>query len=227
MLTLLFILIGLIAALLINMLADYLPSSTTPLRPQWASWRWSVRKRPLLVFGGTVVLFAFLPALIPEPLNLAVNSFHIAVLLLITVTDLEHRLIFNAVTYPATGLALLGSLLVTPAENNLRLALLGAAVGYVIFFVLYKIAQFIYGSGSGALGAGDVKLAMLLGAMLGFHRIFFALFLGILVGGLVSLLLLVTRRAGRASTMPYGQYLTTAGIIMLIWGVQYVQQYLN
>jgi leader peptidase (prepilin peptidase)/N-methyltransferase len=66
---------------------------------------------------------------------------------------------------------------------------------------------------------------MVLGAMLGFHRIIFALGLAILLGGGGSLLLLLSRRAGRHSYTPYGQYLAMAGIVMLVWGVQVVEWY--
>jgi len=131
------------------------------------------------------------------------------------------------VTYPATALALAGSLMVTRAENTLPLALVGAVAGYVFFYVLYRLAQLIYGPNSGALGGGDVKLAMAMGAMLGFHRIFFALFLGIVLGGVVTLLLLLSGRVNRHAHLPYGQYLALAGIIMLIWGTQVAEQYIN
>ena len=227
MLNLIFFVIGLLAAIIINTLADYLPSSHTPLRPQWHTWGWSVRKRPLLVFVGTAVTFAILPTFLTNWVDVAVNSFHIAVLILIIVTDLEHRLIFNKVIWPATAIALVTSLLVSPEENNLRLALLGAVVGFVIFYVLYWLAQFLYGAERIPLGYGDVKLAMLMGAMLGFHRIFFALMLGVLLGGVFSLLLLLTRRVNRDTALPYGQYLALGAIVMLIWGAQYVQQFLD
>ena len=227
MLNLIFFLIGLLAAVIINTLADTLPSSHTPLRPQWHTWGWSQRKRPLLVFIFTTLVLGSLPFFLENVVDTAVNSFHIAVLILIIVTDLEHKLIFDVVTIPAAIIALLTSFLVSPAENNIRLAVLGAITGYAIFFLLYWVAQLIYGPGRGALGAGDVKLAMLMGAMLGFHRIFFALMLGILLGGVFSLLLLLSRRVSRDTALPYGQYLALGAIIMLIWGAQYVQQFLN
>ena len=227
MLNVIFFVIGLLAAIIINTLADYLPSSHTPLKPQWSTWGWSTRKRPLLVFVATALIFASLPFFFNNVVDTAVNSFHIAVLILIIVTDLEHKLIFDAVTLPATAIALLTSLLVSPEENNIRLAVVGAIAGYAIFFLLYWVAQLVYGPGRGALGAGDVKLAMLMGAMLGFHRIFFALMLGILLGGIFSLLLLLSRRVNRETALPYGQYLALGAIIMLIWGAQYVQQFLD
>ncbi len=227
MLNLIFFVLGLLAAIIINTLADTLPSSHTPLRPQWHTWGWSRRKRPLLVFIGTAVTFAILPFFLTYWVDTAVNSFHIAVLILIIVTDLEHRLIYNKVVWPATAVALLASLLVSPQENNIRLALLGAVCGYVIFYALYWLAQFLYGADRIPLGFGDVKLAMLMGAMLGFHRIFFALILGIFLGGIFSLLLLLGRRVNRDTALPYGQYLAMGGIVMLIWGAQYVQQFLD
>ena len=66
-----------------------------------------------------------------------------------------------------------------------------------------------------------------MGAMLGFHRILFALILAILLGGLITFLLLVSRRVTREMALPYGQYLAIAAIVMLIWGAAYAQNYLN
>jgi leader peptidase (prepilin peptidase)/N-methyltransferase len=67
------------------------------------------------------------------------------------------------------------------------------------------------------LGFGDVKLAMLLGAMLGLQYVWPALALGMLLAGLAAVLLLVFGRAGWHSTMPYGAFLAGAGIIVLFW----------
>ena len=67
-----------------------------------------------------------------------------------------------------------------------------------------------------------------MGAMLGFHRIFFALTLAVLLGGVTSLIILLVNRKVNARTyLPYGQYLAVAAIVMLIWGVQIFQAYVN
>ena len=219
-------LIGILAGVIINALADYLPSSSTPLWPQWRTWRWSERKRPYLVLAGTAVLFFLLPLWLTVPANLIFNSLYIAILILIIVTDLEHRLIFNKVIYAGTALALVGSFFVTGDENNVKLAIVGGIVGLVIFYPLYWFANKLYGAGAVALGMGDVKLALMLGVMLGFHRIFFALFWGIILGGVITLILLLSRRVTRQTALPYGQYLALAGIGMLIWGADYVQRFL-
>lgn len=223
----LWLLVGLAAGVVINSLADYLPSSSTPLRPQWQTWGWGKRRRPSLVLVGTAVLFFLLPLWLTVPVDLAFNSLYIAILILIIVTDLEHKLIFNVVVYPATIIALIGSFFVSPDENSIGLAVLGALVGFLIFFALYFLANLMYGGDRIPLGMGDVKLAMLLGAMLGFHRIFFCLFWGIVLGGVITLILLLTRRVSRGAALPYGQYLALSGIIFLIWGADYVQQYIR
>ncbi|HNS51333.1 MAG TPA: A24 family peptidase [Anaerolineae bacterium] len=67
----------------------------------------------------------------------------------------------------------------------------------------------------GAMGAGDVKLAAVLGAALGFPDVVTALLWGVLAGGLAALALLVTRRAGRKDYMAYGPYLALGA--WLVW----------
>ncbi len=246
MLNILFAFIGLIVGVLINMLADALPERERPQRPfclqcghvhqgigflaltrrRCAQCGAATRKREWLVEVGTAVLFAILPALIPETRNLIVNSIHIAILILVIVIDLENKLILNKITFPAAALAVLGSFIVTPDQNNWKLSLAGAAVGFIVFYLFYQIGRWLFGEG--ALGYGDVKLSMAMGAMLGFHRIFFALMLAIVLGGAVSLLvILVNRKVNTRTYLPYGQYLAAAGIAMLIWGVQVFQWYVN
>ncbi len=243
MLNFVFALIGLFTAGAVNWLADELPKRKRPFPPTcprcdyhytWAGWRLGlaecpacglpIRKRVWIVLLTTTALFALLPSLIPEPINLAVNTLYITILLLVIVIDLEHKLILDIVTYPTTLLALLLSWVVVDGENSLPLAVLGAICGGFIFLFIYWLAEKMYGLG--AIGLGDVKLALAMGAMLGFHRIFFALILAIFLGGVISLLLLVTRLVSRNSYLPYGQYLAVAAVIMLIWGVDFVQWYI-
>jgi leader peptidase (prepilin peptidase)/N-methyltransferase len=84
--------------------------------------------------------------------------------------------------------------------TNWRMMLTGAAFGAVMFGLLGLL-------GRGALGAGDVKLAIAIGAVLGLPAAIWGLVLGILAGGLGAILLLVTRSATRKDKMAYGPYL--------------------
>jgi len=239
--------LGLVLGGVINALADDLPRRRNPQRPHcvqcgyqygFVGWLTTTRLialgRPCpscgqsnslrgpLVEIGTAAYFVFMLLMLDSLDNVWLYAFYSAILILVIVIDLEHRLILHIVTFPTTLSAILiGSFL--DSHNLWYLALLGAVVGYSIFFLLYLLGQRLFGPG--ALGFGDVTLSMTLGAMLGLHRLPFALILGIFLGGVASLLLLVTRRGGLGSRFAYGPYLAIAGLAMLIWGMQFVGMY--
>ena len=141
------------------------------------------------------------------------TGFYIAVLLWITVVDLRQRRILNSITLPVILLAL--SLGFLRGWEFLLSASIGAVIGFLFFFLLYWLGKRHYGPG--ALGMGDVKLAMLLGAMVGLQHVFTTLALGLLLVGLCGLILLVMGRADRRSQLPFGPFLASAGIILLVW----------
>jgi leader peptidase (prepilin peptidase)/N-methyltransferase len=241
----LFALLGLVAGVTINTLADDWPLRRPPRRPRclqcgqpyeglaWmAIGRYLARRgrcpecghfarRHLLVEVGLTLGLMPLPLLIGRWPDAAVYAFYLAVLVLIIVTDVEHRLILHKVTLPATLLAFLGSLVV--ADNSLPLALAGAGLGFLFFLSAFWLGQWLFGPG--ALGFGDVTLAMTMGAMLGLHRVVFALVLAIILGALAGLILLASGRKGRRSTFAYGPFLALAAMVMLIWGNQVVAWY--
>jgi leader peptidase (prepilin peptidase)/N-methyltransferase len=95
------------------------------------------------------------------------------------------------------------------------ISLAGAIVGFLFFYALYWIGGKLYGPG--ALGFGDVKLAMLLGAILGLQQILITLSLGMLLAGVTSIILLLAKTGNRRSALPYGAFLALAGITVLVW----------
>lgn len=240
MLNVLFAVIGLLTSGAINILADDLPARVRPRPPHcprcgyvYGPSGWlaigrviqggtcpecglPTRRRAITVEIGSLLLFATLPWLIMPAVDLIIYSVYIAVLILVIVIDLEHRLILHVVTFPTTAFALVGSFFLT--DNNLRLAIVGAVAGFIFFYLAYLLGKRLFGAG--ALGFGDVTLATMMGAMLGFQRIFFALVLGILLAGIFSLLALASRRASRRTYFPYGPFLAIGGITMIIWGDQ-------
>jgi leader peptidase (prepilin peptidase)/N-methyltransferase len=248
MLNVLFACAGFIAGIMINLLADELPARERPGRPRcircayaygpagWSAWgrrlllsgrcprcALPTRRRALLVEAVTTLTFALLPFLITPPVDLFFGAIYVAILILVIVVDVEHRLILHAVTFPSTALALVGSFFIS--HNSPRLALLGAAFGFVIFYGLYWLGRRLFGPG--ALGFGDVTLSMTLGAMLGFPYIVFALVMGILLGGVISVLLIASRRLSLRSHVAYGPFLALAGIIMVVWGEALLAWYIS
>ncbi len=246
-LNLIFAFAGLITGGVINVLADDLPARVQPTSPhctqcghRYDASRWLalgrllrggrcpqcrsvVGRRPIVVEIVTMVIFAVLPSLIGDPVDLLFAAAYIAILILIIVVDLEHRLILHVVTIPSTLLALAGSIFIS--GNSLVLALLGAGLGFVVFFCLYWLGQQLFGPG--ALGFGDVTLSMTLGAMVGFPYVVFALVMGIILGGLISFALIVSGRLSMRSYVAYGPFLAMAGIVTVVWGEKILAWYIR
>lgn len=244
---LIFALIGLLVGGLLNVLADELPARIRPKRPHcprcdytYGPGGWlaigrrlqggkcpncelPTRRRALLLEIGTALVFAALPSLIEPALDLVIYAIYAAVLILVIVIDIEHRLILHVVTFPTTVLALIASNFLT--DNNLLASALGAVGGFIFFYLAYVVGRRLFGAG--AFGFGDVTLAMTMGAMLGLHRVVFALVLGILLGGLWSLIGILTRRMHRFSYFAYGPFLAIGGLLMLVWGSAVLEWYIG
>lgn len=156
-------------------------------------------------------LFVFLWWKYGLSLQLGLVSLYTAILVLITVTDLEHRLIFHRVILPSILFGIAAAFF-TP-----NLHWLSALVGGVTAFILAYLAALL---ARGGLGGGDVTLSAFLGLIIGFPRILLSLTFGVFLGGFVAFLLLVTRRVGLKTFIPYGPFLTITGWLMLIWGTE-------
>ena len=74
-------------------------------------------------------------------------------------------------------------------------------------------------------GGGDVKLAAYIGLITGFPGVITALVLTILAGGIVTLLLLITRVVNLRSGIPYGPFLVIGGFTAMLWGQQILTQF--
>jgi leader peptidase (prepilin peptidase)/N-methyltransferase len=90
----------------------------------------------------------------------------------------------------------------------------GAAVGLLSFLAVRSVGKRLFGPG--AMGMGDVKLAMLLGAMVGLQWVAAVLLLGVLLAGTAATVLLMTRRADCSQHLAYGFYLSIAGLVILL-----------
>ncbi|MEA3411735.1 MAG: A24 family peptidase [Pseudomonadota bacterium] len=116
--------------------------------------------------------------------NLTMLIALIALLLTVTVTDLRAHHISNRITLGGAAFAIVVSL-VTNSTDGLVTSLLGLAVGFAAFIPLYAI---------GGMAAGDVKLMAMVGAFLGLKGALFATGLSIIAGGLLGLLILISRK---------------------------------
>ncbi len=156
--------------------------------------------------------FALLPMRFGgDPLALVLFGAWFVAMIIGLAADLDQRLLPDEVTLPVIPIALLYAIsgLNPLVGGDWVLALVAALV---IPAVLYLPS---IPFGAGAFGMGDVKFLAGMGLMVGGERAVGAVFVGLLVAGAVLLLLLVTRRIGRRSYVPFGPFL----IIGALWAV--------
>jgi leader peptidase (prepilin peptidase)/N-methyltransferase len=232
-------LLGIIVGAVVNQLGSDLPRRKTLVEPHcpycgrerpW--WQWigvvayavgrpacescgaPMRLRRPLIEIGLGLAYGYLWMALGPSAKLPLYGLYIAILALILVTDLEHRLILNKVTYPAIVLGFVGSFLVSGV--TWWSALIGGAIGLVFFYAAALVGRAAFGAG--ALGGGDVKLAAFVGIITGYPLVIEAIVLTILIGAAISLVLLVTGARGLRDHIPYGPFLVAGAMITLLWG---------
>ena len=145
-----------------------------------------------------------------------IASFYCAVLVVLSSIDIERRVVPNAIVLPAAALVLVAQTLVHPSVEWVA-----AGFGASLFLFLAALA---YPRG---MGMGDVKLALLLGFMVG-RNVPLALFAG-MVFALVPSAVLFARHgaAARKMAIPFAPFLALGGLLALFAGKQLVDAYLT
>jgi leader peptidase (prepilin peptidase)/N-methyltransferase len=169
-----------------------------------------------LVEAGTAALAVACVAAFGLTAEAALAIWFCAVLVTLSVIDVQHRIVPNRIVLPAAAVTLVAHTLIDPSVEWLL-----AAFGASFFLFLAALA---YPKG---LGMGDVKLALLLGAMLG-ASVSVGLFLGF-VAGLVPALVLFARHgsAARKMAVPLVPFLALGSVVALFFGERLLDGYLN
>lgn len=198
-------LVGLLAGLVVSPLADRV-ATNAPLHDPLLK---SVPRSPRLwlVALGTALLGGVSGLVFGYTLEALVAAVFCWVLVVITRTDFETRLIPDKVILPAAIVVLA---LRTIDDPSLEWILSALGAGLVLFVIVL-----IYPRG---LGMGDVKLSAFLGAALGVNVIV-AMFVGFFVAFLPAAVLFVRHgREARKESIPLGPFLALGGVIALFWG---------
>jgi leader peptidase (prepilin peptidase)/N-methyltransferase len=104
-------------------------------------------------------------------------------------------------------------------------AVIGAIAGYLVLWSVYWL--FKLATGKEGMGYGDFKLLAGLGAWLGWQMLPIVVLLSSVVGALVGIVMIASRKLGRGNPMPFGPYLAAAGLITLLYGKSISQAYLG
>jgi leader peptidase (prepilin peptidase)/N-methyltransferase len=151
-----------------------------------------------------------------DPAEALIAAFGCVVLVVVSVTDLERRIVPNRIVLPATAVALVAQ---TIRDPSVEWTLAALAAGGALF-----VAALVYPAG---MGMGDVKLAAFLGALLGWDVI--VAFFVAMVTSLVPALVILARhgRAGRKMGIPFAPFLALGGVVALFAGDALLDWYLD
>ncbi|MBI4212150.1 MAG: prepilin peptidase [Deltaproteobacteria bacterium] len=152
----------------------------------------------------------------------------IAPLIVLSFIDLKCYLLPDVITLPGIVAGLAVHTFFGPSidwKTNFFQGLLGAAVGGGILFLLAVDYEKI--KKQEGLGGGDIKLIAMLGAFFGWQAVLLILFASSLVGLVVGIAGLLFFKRSLQSAIPYGPFLSLAGILYFFWGKDFLNWYLG
>jgi len=198
-------LVGVLVGLLVGPLADRL-ATNAPLHEPLLR-RVPVSRALPFVTAGTALLGGACGLVFGFTLEAATAAIFCWVLVVITRTDLEHRLIPDKIVLPGAVLMIVMRTIDDPSVEWILCAL---GAGLALFVVV-----FIHPSG---IGMGDVKLALFLGAMLG-KLVGVGLMLGMLAAMVLAVVLMARHgAAARKMAIPFGPFLALGTVVTLFIG---------
>jgi leader peptidase (prepilin peptidase)/N-methyltransferase len=180
---------------------------------------WGISTYPITAGGSLGQIFAF-------SLTLTAFLYLAAISVTLAVIDLDTHTLPNRIVLPSyiVGIALLGSATVVGGGYE---QLLTAGLGLGVLWASYLIMALVY---PGGMGFGDVKLAGVLGLFLGWvgwGPLVVGAFGAFLLGGVYSMLLLLTGRAKRTSGIPFGPWMIAGAWVGIFFGNTITSGYLS
>jgi leader peptidase (prepilin peptidase)/N-methyltransferase len=134
-------------------------------------------------------------------------------LIVLFVTDLQHKILPNAITLPGIVVGFVCSVFLPPGWMS---SLIGLAVGGGF---LLAIAEAYYRiRGQEGLGMGDVKLLAMIGAFLGWKLVLLTLVFASFTGSLAGGVLIASGRGNMKYALPFGTFLAVGALFAATWG---------
>ena len=143
----------------------------------------------------------------------------VSALVVIFVYDLKHYEIPDKVLFPAIGITFLFQ--AVSSSYLIINYLLAVLIATGFFFAIFWFSKGAW------MGFGDVKLAVLMGLLLGYPNILSALFMAFFLGAIIGVILMIFKKKGLKSEIPFGPFLVLGTFLALLYGTQTIQWYLN
>ena len=144
-------------------------------------------------------------------------------LIIIAFIDLNEQIVPDVISFPGIVIGFIISFFV-PYISFVNSAL-GVLVGGGIILIIGMAGSIIFKKE--AMGGGDVKLAAMIGAFLGWRYITISLFLGFFLGALAGIFLIMSKIKSKEDTVPFGPFIVLGSFITLLWGEKIISWYIG
>ena len=144
-------------------------------------------------------------------------------LIIIAFIDLNEQIVPDVISLPGIAIGFIISFFV-PYILFINSAL-GVFVGGGIILIIGLAGSAIFKKE--AMGGGDVKLAAMIGAFLGWRYIIISLFLGFFLGALAGIILILSKIKSREDIVPFGPFIVLGSFITLLWGEKIISWYIG
>jgi leader peptidase (prepilin peptidase) / N-methyltransferase len=183
------------------------------------SWQYPlVELSTAILLGYFVLVEPVLGATYLTCLSLLYYLIATSFLIVIFVFDQKHGLILDIVSIPLIIIAIIFTFIL---QQDILTFFLAGLVGFAWFGWQYAISKGTW------IGGGDLRLGLAMGLLLGWPNIIIALFISYIVGAIVAVYLLATKKKTGKSQIPFGTFLSAATIITWLWGSVIWQWYLG
>ncbi len=144
-------------------------------------------------------------------------------LIALTFIDFDTQLLPDDITLPLLWLGILFNL--NGGFTDLKSAVIGAMLGYLILWGVYWLFKLV--TGKEGMGYGDFKLLAAIGAWFGWQLLPAVILLSSVAGALIGIGLILFKGKGRSTAIPFGPFLALGGIAALFFGQQLAGFYLG
>ena len=179
-----------------------------------------------LIELSTGILFALCAAKFEWSVETFVFAAFCWVLVVLTVIDLDTKLLPNRIVYPAFVVGWAGLVAAAIADGTTD-RLLDAAIGAGIFGGTFFLIALIAPRG---MGFGDVKLGFVLGTFLGYARLGLVpvgMFLAFLIGAVTGVVVMLATGGNRKMQIPFGPFLALGTVIAIFAGEPLLDWYVD
>jgi leader peptidase (prepilin peptidase) / N-methyltransferase len=161
---------------------------------------------------------------VPHDAHLALQCFVMLLMVPVTVIDLRHYIIPDAITYPLFGIALAASFL--PGDTTPLQSIAGGLIGGGTLYGIGWLGKIIFRKGD-AMGGGDIKLLAAVGALWGPKIALLTIFFGSLLATFAAVMLALLHRLNADHRIPFGPFLAAGLWTAVIAGDFLVTTYMN